>query len=194
MTPPPRDAGLLTESQLAEIERRFPQGVTSRQILELFGFFGIPLTEATFRRYVQLGLLPRSRRVGRKGKFKGSQGIYPVGVLRRLNLIRRLMREDFTLEEILRSFRRFKDRIQDLEQAIERLLSDLEHEVRERPLPDERRRAMLKDLGATRRTAHRVVRQLGRMEEALSQAPERREEAAPPGGLRKGDLDEPEER
>ena len=32
-------------------------------------------SEATLRKYVQLGLLPRSVRVGRKGKHQGSQGI-----------------------------------------------------------------------------------------------------------------------
>jgi hypothetical protein len=38
---------------------------------------GDKLTEPTFRKYVQLGLLPRSVRVGRKGKHRGSQGPLP---------------------------------------------------------------------------------------------------------------------
>ena len=45
---------------------------------------GVRLSEATFRKYVQAGLLPRSKRVGRKGKHRGSQGLYPVEAVRRI--------------------------------------------------------------------------------------------------------------
>ena len=47
------------------------------QIVEAFTDAGVRLSEATFRKWVQLGLLPRSRRVGRKGKHQGSLGLYP---------------------------------------------------------------------------------------------------------------------
>jgi DNA-binding transcriptional MerR regulator len=163
----------LSDAQLAAIERRYPNGVTSREILEIFAEHGQGLTQATFRKYVQLGLLPRSRRVGRKGKFQGSQGIYPVGAIRRLNLVRRLMRENLTLEQILRSFRRFKDQIEELEQALLKVLSDLEEEVRAQPLPEGRRRALLHDLTQTRRIARQVVRELERVEGDLARAPGR---------------------
>jgi DNA-binding transcriptional MerR regulator len=183
MTAAARDAGLLTEAQIAEIERRYPNGITSRQVLDLFSGHGTPLSEATFRKYVQLGLLPRSRRVGRKGKFKGSQGIYPIGTVRRLNLIRRLMRGNLTLEQIQRSFRRFKDRIEQLDQALQRLLSEMEEEVRTQALPEERRRALTRELTATRRTARGVVRQLERLEGGLSQ-PGAEEPVSPALGAR----------
>jgi DNA-binding transcriptional MerR regulator len=184
MTRADRDPGLFTEAQLLEIERRYADGVTSRQLLGIFAEHGQGLTEATFRKYVQLGLLPRSRRVGRKGKFQGSQGIYPVGAIRRLNLVRRLMRENFTLEQILRSFRRFKDQIEELEQALLRVLSELEEEVRAQPLPDGRRRALLHDLTQTRRIARQVVRELERLEGDLARAPGHdSQETAPRAGL-----------
>jgi len=183
MTPSIREAGLLTESEIAEIERLFPDGVTSRQILDAFEAHGATLTEATFRKYVQMGLLPRSRRVGRKGKFKGSQGIYPVSAVRRINLIRQKMREDLTLEQILRSFRRFKDQISEVEEALERLLDDMENEVRAESLPEEHRRGLQRELTTTRRSARSLVRELERLEEALGQAREQEsKEAVPPDG------------
>lgn len=180
-----RETGVLTEAQLSDVERRFTGGLTSRQVLEVFEEAGLGLTEATFRKYVQLGLLPRSRRVGRKGKFKGSQGIYPVGTVRRLNLIRRMMAQDLTLEQIQRSFHRFKDRIEELEEQLERLLADLEQAVRAQPLAEDRRRALLADLTSARRTARTVVRRLERVEASVALAPEP-EEAEPSarGGLK----------
>src|SRR5688572_13989173 len=51
---------LLTDLDLGEIERIYPGGLTSKQIVDLFEARGIRLSEATFRKYVQLGMLPRS--------------------------------------------------------------------------------------------------------------------------------------
>src|SRR5689334_16079437 len=104
-----RAAGLLDEDELAEIERSFSSGLTSRQIVDLFETRGIRFSEATLRKYVQLGLLPRSVRVGRKGKHRGSCGLYPANTVRRVNLVKGMMAEDLTIEEIQKSFVRFKD-------------------------------------------------------------------------------------
>ena len=57
--------GLLQDRELEEIERAWPDGMTSRQIVDVFETRGIRFSEATLRKYVQLGLLPRSVRVGR---------------------------------------------------------------------------------------------------------------------------------
>ncbi|MGQ0504333.1 MAG: MerR family transcriptional regulator, partial [Myxococcaceae bacterium] len=69
---------MLRPDQIDRVERDFPNGVPSKVILEIFRPKGVRLSEATFRKYVQAGLLPRSRRVGQKGKHRGSQGLYPV--------------------------------------------------------------------------------------------------------------------
>src|SRR5438270_6832252 len=96
----------LEERELQEIERTWPNGLTSRQIVDVFETRGIRFSEATLRKYVQLGLLPRSVRVGRKGKHRGSCGLYPALVIRRVNVVKRMMAEDRTIEEIQRSFAR----------------------------------------------------------------------------------------
>src|SRR6187397_1948568 len=107
--------GLLADRELEEIERASPDGMTSRQIVDVFISRGIRFSEATLRKYVQLGLLPRSVRVGQKGKHQGSKGIYPNNVIRRVNLVKGMMAENLTIEEIQRSFIRFKEEIDGIE-------------------------------------------------------------------------------
>jgi hypothetical protein len=92
----------LTESDLRRVERQRPDGLTSSEILRVFAEVGIPLSEATLRKYVQLRLLPRSVRIGRKGKHQGSQGIYPVSVVRKIWQIKQMMANDYTIEQIQR--------------------------------------------------------------------------------------------
>src|ERR1700751_141683 len=95
---------MLSEKDLREIERTHPEGLTSKQIVDLFESRGARLSEATFRKYVQLGMLPRSVRVGRKGKHQGSCGIYPATTVRRINAIKLLMASSYTIEDIQNSF------------------------------------------------------------------------------------------
>lgn len=95
-------SGGWTEAELEQVEREHGAGVSTQEVVELFGRHGEPLTEATFRKYVQLGLLPRSVRVGRKGKHRGSQGLYPATVVRQVELVRRLMAQGYTIADIQR--------------------------------------------------------------------------------------------
>src|SRR5512137_2397758 len=118
--------GLLLEEELGDIERQSPGGLTSRQIVDVFETRGIRFSEATLRKYVQLGLLPRSVRVGRKGKHRGSCGLYPAHVIRRVNAVKGMMAEDRTIEEIQRSFARFKDDIDSVEKDLRSLISGIE--------------------------------------------------------------------
>src|SRR5450432_4566991 len=120
--------GLLDEREIEEIERTWPDGLTSRQIVDVFETRGIRFSEATLRKYVQLGLLPRSVRVGRKGKHRGSCGLYPALVIRRVNIVKRMMAEDRTIEEIQRSFARFKDDIESVQKELRDLIAGFERE------------------------------------------------------------------
>jgi hypothetical protein len=88
---------VIDEATLSQIERSHARGLTSAEILDVFARHDIALSEATLRKYVQLGLLPRSVRVGKKGKHQGSQGVYPVGVVRQIVLIKQMMAESFTI-------------------------------------------------------------------------------------------------
>jgi hypothetical protein len=153
--------GLLPERELDVIERDHGDGLTSAQVVELFRARGVKLSEATFRKYVQLGLLPRSRRVGRKGKHQGSMGLYPATVVRRINAIKRMMAESYTIEEIQRSFLRFKDEIEAVERGLKELFVGFERELRAPEFDPGRKKQLGKELADAQRVADDLV---GRIE------------------------------
>src|SRR6266487_4175770 len=124
---------LLTAADLARLESGRARGVTSREVVKLFQGRGARLSAATFRKYVQAGLLPRSRRVGRKGKHTGSTGLYPVAVVRRIDLIKRMMAEGLTLEDIRDSFVAVKHRLEDVEGGWADLVGELVQRARKHP-------------------------------------------------------------
>lgn len=51
-----------SEEELERLERVHAEGMSVQQIVDAFTARGSRLTEATFRKYVQLGLLPRDRK------------------------------------------------------------------------------------------------------------------------------------
>jgi DNA-binding transcriptional MerR regulator len=147
---------LLAPLEIARVEREQARGISSRDVVRLFEARGARLSEATFRKYVQAGLLPRSRRVGRKGKHTGSTGLYPVAVVRRIDLIKRMMAEGLTLEQIRDSFVAMKGRLEDLEQGLSSLLEDLERRAREHP----ERREVERVLGRAQRELRAALRRI----------------------------------
>ena len=163
-----RASGLLDEDELSEIERSWPQGLTSRQIVDLFETRGIRFSEATLRKYVQLGLLPRSVRVGRKGKHRGSCGLYPANVVRRVNLVKGMMAEDRTIEEIQRSFARLKDEIDTLEKGLRDLIAGFERQAKGPALGPEKRRELEGEITEAKRAAGDLVRRITGLEMRLS--------------------------
>jgi DNA-binding transcriptional MerR regulator len=160
-------SGFLAERDLVDLEKTYPDGMTAAQVVELFKARGIKLSEATFRKYVQLGLLPRSRRVGRKGKHRGSMGLYPATVVRRVNDIRQLMAGGYTIEDIQRSFLRFKDDLESLERGLSQVFTGFERELKGAELDGARRRALNAELTETRRLADDLLARLEHLERQI---------------------------
>ncbi len=155
---------LLNERDLAQIERAHPEGLTSAQIISIFQSRGARLSEATFRKYVQLGLLPRSRRVGEKGKHRGSHGIYPCATVRRINSIKRLMSQSFTIEEIQRSFTSFKQQIDAIESALEELFKGFEREIAQPRFDQARKRSLIQEVNVVKKSASDLWRRILQIE------------------------------
>ena len=126
------------------------------------------MSEATFRKYVQLGLLPRSVRVGRKGKHRGSCGLYPAHVIRRVNAVKGMMAEDRTIEEIQRSFARFKDDIDGVEKDLRALITSFEREVKSPAGDPEGRRELEREIVEAKRAAGELVRRIAGLERRIS--------------------------
>jgi hypothetical protein len=165
-----RVSELLNEDELQAIEHGAPGGLTSRQIVDVFTSRGIRFSEATLRKYVQLGLLPRSVRVGQKGKHQGSKGIYPNNVIRRVNLVKGMMAENLTIEDIQRSFIRFKEEIDGIETSLRDLIGNLEREAKGQAprWTDARRKQLEEEIVDAKRAAGELVRRISSLETRLS--------------------------
>jgi hypothetical protein len=159
--------GLLSERDLDAIEREHPNGLTAAQVVDVFQSRGLKLSEATFRKYVQLGLLPRSRRVGRKGKHQGSMGLYPATAVRRVNAIKRMMAESYTIEEIQRSFLRFKDEIESLERGLKSVFTGFERELRAPEFDAARRKTLGREIEDARKIADDLVGRIESLERQI---------------------------
>lgn len=156
----------ITDEVLDRLERDHPQGVTSVEILETMAAYGIKFSEATLRKYVQLGLLPRSIRVGRKGKHQGSQGMYPTSVLRQIQKIRDMMADDYTIEEIQRQFLFVRGDIEDLERTIGKVFEALKEAARDKK-SETAGRAIASDLATAEQLANDLLAKLEIIEQRL---------------------------
>jgi DNA-binding transcriptional MerR regulator len=123
---------MIDAETLAQLEKAHVAGLTSAEILDVFARHDVQLSEATLRKYVQLGLLPRSVRVGRKGKHQGSQGIYPVSVVRQVLRIKQMMAESYTIEQIQREFLFIRSEVEQLESMLTRIFKTLDGVLKER--------------------------------------------------------------
>jgi hypothetical protein len=89
---------LFSREELAQLQRTHKDGITSAQLVTLLGEREVKFSEATLRKYVQLGLLPRSRRVGRVGQRRGSVGMYPPSIIAQIAAIKSGLKGNLTLE------------------------------------------------------------------------------------------------
>jgi DNA-binding transcriptional MerR regulator len=154
----------LDATGIEQVERERAAGITSGEVVRLFEGKGARLSAATFRKYVQMGLLPRSRRVGRKGKHTGSTGLYPVSVVRRIAVIKRMMAEGYTVEDIRGSFVTVANRLEDVEKGLAALVEELGAKARVHP----RRRQFEEELGRAEREARRALERLEKVGGAVA--------------------------
>lgn len=159
----------ITDDVLDRIEREHPQGITSAEILAVFASYEIKFSEATLRKYVQLGLLPRSVRVGRKGKHQGSQGMYPATVVRQILRIKEMMADDLTIEEIQRGFLFVRSDIEDLERSIAKVFDGIREAARDHK-SETTGRAIANELAAAESLAKDLVSKLSGIEARLMAA------------------------
>jgi hypothetical protein len=173
---------MIDDSVLSNLERQYEAGLTSSALIDVCGAHGIQLSEATLRKYVQLGLLPRSKRVGQKGKHLGSRGLYPVRAIRQLLRIKEMMAESYTIEEIRRDFLFVRTDIEQLEQtlgcifkALSRVLEQRGREQgrrtgssrREESGPEQGSALLSRELGDVKKQGRQLVARLSSIESRL---------------------------
>jgi DNA-binding transcriptional MerR regulator len=158
--------GATEERAISQLEAEHPEGLTSAQIVDWFLGRGSQFSEATFRKWVQLGLLPRSRRVGRKGKHQGSLGLYPPSTVRRIAEVKRLMGENLTIEDIQRALR-FRDQIEAVARELAALWAGFEREIAAPEQSTEARRELERALSDSKRHAGELVRRIEGLERRI---------------------------
>ena len=157
--PAKRSRGVLRDEELRAIEGTYPDGLTAVQIVDAFVSRGVKLSEASFRKYVQQGLLPRSKRVGRKGKHKGSLGVYPAKTVRRINAVKQYMLDGYTIEEIQGQFLLYTDLIEGIAEHLAELWNRLDKDRAQ--LEGQALRELQKEMAECKKTGDELVERLG---------------------------------
>lgn len=143
---------LLSDAELRSVEREYANGITCQELVTLFNNKGERFTTATLRKYVQLGLLPTSRREGISGQHTGSRGVYPVIVVFLINEIKRAVGQGAGLNDVKCSGVWLAGEVCLLEDAISEFLGKLARAVD----------------GKAPRKSKRLVSDLGRSRESLA--------------------------
>ena len=159
----------IDEDTLANLEREYASGLTSSDLMDVCASHGIQLSEATLRKYVQLGLLPRSVRVGRKGKHKGSLGLYPARTIRQLVRIKEMMAKSYTIEEIRRDFLFVRTDIEQLEETLGCIFQALAKALKQRR-QDMSTGVVSREVNQARKQSRELVTQLSSIESRLTAA------------------------
>ncbi len=157
----------IDERELDRLESASPEGLASADILAFFEQHGVKFGEATLRKYVQLGLLPRSVRVGRKGKHRGSQGMYPATVVRQVVRIKEMMADDLTIEQIQREFLFVRGEVEELERLLAKIFEALGASAKEQREAGAGR-AVAGDLAGARALARQLVDKIEDIEKRLT--------------------------
>lgn len=172
----------IPEPILENLEKTRAAGVSSAEILEVFAQHGVRFSEATLRKYVQLGLLPRSVRVGQKGKHRGSAGVYPVAVIRQIQRIKDMMAQDYTIEQIQREFLFVRGDIEELERTMRKIFATLRRATAGRK-GEVSGRAVLVDLSSAEEMSKALLSKLSVIEQRLT-TQARLSKASPRGASR----------
>jgi hypothetical protein len=159
--------GAFSEDELLQIEREHPDGVSSEEIVGFFTQRGIRFTEATLRKYVQLGLLPRSRRVALKGNQRGSVGRYPTAIVRRIQSLKSLL-STHSMEEIQSEFLFVRTDVEELERTLEKIFFSLSAAAKSPRLGDGSPRLVTRELSDARALAAELVAKVTSVETRLT--------------------------
>lgn len=130
------------EIKLQRLESRYSDGLTTAQIIGVLQSLGCRVTQDNFKRYVKLGLLPRSQRVGIKGGRLGTYGVYPVSIVRAILIIRNLSLAGATLAEIGQRITSLTDPTPALRTTLEGIFTGFEEGIEALSDPDSRKKAV----------------------------------------------------
>jgi len=160
----------LTTVEIKKIGDLHAEGISSKEIVKIFQAKGIRFSEATFRKYVQMGLVERCRRVGQKGKHRGSHGLYPVSTIQRINSIKKMISGDITLEQLRGSYFSMRQKIEEVERIVVSVLGDVRVLAKSKAKSERQDVQLSRDLENLGKNAKRIINSLEKMEGTFFQA------------------------
>mgnify|MGYP000879221795 CR=1 FL=1 len=155
---------LLSKAEIKKISEKYPEGISSGEIVKIFQSRGIKFSEATFRKYVQMGLVERCKRVGQKGKHRGSHGVYPIATVERINAIKRMISGDVTLEQLRGSYFSIRQRLEEVDRVLGEVGRELSLHTEAKGRKERIDLQMQRELGAIGKNVTRLVETLQRLE------------------------------
>lgn len=158
---------LLSETELKRIESKYSEGIASAAVVKIFVAKGERFSEATLRKYVQLGLLPTSRRVGIRGRHRGSSGLYPAITVRLANEIKKALEHGASLDEVRMGTIGLAGELQQLRHATETTLDRFSGAIGKQP--QAKRSALKRVLDKHRKALEREIRGLDKFVGRLAQ-------------------------
>jgi hypothetical protein len=166
---------LLSDAELKRLEKKHEAGIGSADIVDAFKSKGARFSEATLRKYVQLGLLPKSHRIGQRGRHRGSSGLYPVMVVRQINDIKGALDAGATLDEVRVGRVGLGGEVDALRIAASKVMDRFREAVEQ--LDDKNGKGALKrELGEHERALEGVTRELEKFVMRVARKPGRRPE------------------
>jgi hypothetical protein len=108
--------------------------------------------------------------VGRKGKHQGSQGVYPVGVVRQILRIKQMMADNYTIEQIKKDVLFMRSDIQQLEVTLNNIFSTLSRVMKDRKR-ETVARSVVRDVEDAKALSKDLLARLGSIESALASQP-----------------------
>lgn len=160
---------LLSEGEIKKLEKKHAAGISSADIVNAFASRGERFSEATLRKYVQLGLLPRSQRVGTEGRNRGSSGIYPIKTVRLVNAIKRALEDGATLSEIRLSAIALEGDLVMIRQCCEHMMGRLT-EVVDQEADRNKRAALRKERDRIKATVEKNLTNIERFAERVARS------------------------
>ncbi len=155
---------LLNKTDLKRISDKHPDGLSSQEIVDIFQARGIRFSEATFRKYVQMGLVERCKRVGRKGKHRGSHGLYPISTVARINSIKKMISGDLTLEQLRGSYFSMRQRMEEAERIIQEVREEMKKQKDSKGKKERQDVLLTREMETLQKNAQRVTTMLQKLE------------------------------
>ena len=150
--------------EIMKLAQTFPNGISSNEIVQLFQSRGFKFSEATFRKYIQMGLVERCRRVGRKGKHRGSRGQYPISTIERINSIKMMISGEMTLEQLCGSYFQIRRRAEEVDRILLEMLQELTKQEENKERKGKQDAALRHDIEQIGRLTRRLIGRLEDME------------------------------